>query len=134
VAETEYRVGAKAVVTDGEEVLLVTERHAGGSVFRTLPGGRVEPGETAPQALRREIREELRCECTVGRHLGACVYDHRTLPVTSLYALFGAQLRDEPQPNPDEGIIGHAWTHPDDLTDATLPPVRDALQGLADLG
>lgn len=34
-----------------------------------FPGGKVEPGEGEPEALRREIREELGCEVEVGRLL-----------------------------------------------------------------
>ncbi len=31
-----------------------------------LPGGKVEPGETEPAALRRELAEELAVEATIG--------------------------------------------------------------------
>ena len=45
---------ARAVVTDGDRVLVVQDpksRHI-------LPGGRLEPGETVEDALRREVLEE----------------------------------------------------------------------------
>jgi 8-oxo-dGTP diphosphatase len=35
-----------------------------------LPGGRVEPNETPPEALRRECREELGVDVLVGPQLG----------------------------------------------------------------
>ncbi|TBR21204.1 16S rRNA (cytosine(1402)-N(4))-methyltransferase, partial [bacterium] len=42
------------------------KRHAGQWEF---PGGRVEPGETPAEALRRELREELGLEAEVGAEL-----------------------------------------------------------------
>ena len=43
-----------------------------------FPGGKIEPGESAEEALRREIREELGCEIAVGELLTTIEYDYRT--------------------------------------------------------
>ena len=52
------RAGASAVLFRGEAVLLV-ERGGGPSAgLWSLPGGCIEPGETAEDAARREVREE----------------------------------------------------------------------------
>jgi 8-oxo-dGTP diphosphatase len=63
------RVVAAVIRRPGE--LLVSRRHAhaerGGQW--EFPGGKVEPGEAEPDALRREILEELGCEVEVGRLL-----------------------------------------------------------------
>jgi 8-oxo-dGTP diphosphatase len=62
----QVRESAKALVTRGENVLIVKERHADGSIFCTLPGGGVEPTESRAAALQRELYEELKSRGTVG--------------------------------------------------------------------
>ncbi len=52
-----------------EGMLLLCRNRKVGNVF--LPGGHIEPGESAVDALQREIREELAVESTAGRFLGA---------------------------------------------------------------
>ncbi len=55
-----------AVIMDpAGRLLLIKRGHEPGAGLWSLPGGRIEPGETHEQALAREIREEtsLRVEC-----------------------------------------------------------------------
>jgi 8-oxo-dGTP diphosphatase len=58
-----------AVIKDHEgRLLLIRRGHEPGAGLWSLPGGRIEPGETDEQAVAREVLEEtgLRVEC---RHL-----------------------------------------------------------------
>ena len=41
-----------------------------------FPGGKIEPGETSEEALKREIREELDTEIEVGEPAGHIEYDY----------------------------------------------------------
>lgn len=43
-----------------------------------FPGGKIEPGETPPQALIREIREELDIQIKVGDLIDTIEYDYPT--------------------------------------------------------
>jgi len=60
-----------AVITDGNgRLLLVRRGHAPGAGLWSLPGGRVEPGESDHAALMRELREETGLLVSVGRLVG----------------------------------------------------------------
>lgn len=60
-----------AVVRDGSgRLLLVLRANAPAAGTWSLPGGRVEPGETDAAALAREVREETGYKITVGALVG----------------------------------------------------------------
>ncbi len=61
-----------AVVTDGQGRLLMIKRgHAPGAGLWSIPGGRIEPGETDAEALVREMLEETGLAVEVGRLIGS---------------------------------------------------------------
>lgn len=47
-----------------------------------FPGGKIEPGETPEEALRREIREELATEIEVGQLLTTVEYEYNKFHLT----------------------------------------------------
>ncbi|WP_156754687.1 NUDIX hydrolase [Actinokineospora pegani] len=60
-----------ALVRDaGGRLLLVRRAHDPGRGQWSLPGGKVEPGESDPRALAREVREETGLEVVVGALIG----------------------------------------------------------------
>ena len=61
-----------AIVTDGDGRLLLVKRgHEPEAGRWSLPGGRVNPGESDPQAVVREVREETGLWVEPGRLVGA---------------------------------------------------------------
>lgn len=61
-----------AIITDDEGRLLLIKRGHDPEAGRwSLPGGRIEPGETDEQAVAREIAEETGLRVAVGRLVGA---------------------------------------------------------------
>lgn len=69
-------VAAGAVVLDpGGRVLLVRRGRAPSAGEWTLPGGRLEPGESPEQAVVRELREETAIEGRIVAALGVVVIE-----------------------------------------------------------
>jgi 8-oxo-dGTP diphosphatase len=61
-----------AVIKDARgRLLLIRRGHEPGAGLWSLPGGRVEPGETDAEALVREMREETGLVVVAGRLLGS---------------------------------------------------------------
>ena len=68
-------VVAAIIVRDGR--LFATQRGYGEwKDWWEFPGGKIEPGEAARDALKREIREELQTEIEVGELLTTVEYDY----------------------------------------------------------
>jgi 8-oxo-dGTP diphosphatase len=63
-------VGA-VVVDDAGRLLLVRRGREPSRGLWSVPGGRVEPGESGPDAVRREVLEETGLDVTVGAPVGS---------------------------------------------------------------
>ena len=87
-----------AAVIEANERFLVTRRQAGVHLagMWEFPGGKIDPGEPHPAALRRELKEELDVEADVGDRLYHTVhaYDDRTVELH----FYRCTLKGEPRP------------------------------------
>lgn len=62
-------VGA-VIRDDAGRLLLIVRGHDPGKGLWSIPGGRIEPGETPEQAVVREVREETGLDVSCGPLLG----------------------------------------------------------------
>ncbi len=67
---------AAAVIISKGRVFATQRGHGEWKDFWEFPGGKIEPGETPREALRREILEELDTVVAVGRKLITVEYDY----------------------------------------------------------
>ena len=67
---------AAAVIVDGDRVFATQRGYGDWKDYWEFPGGKIEPGETPEEALRREIREELDTEISVGEKITTIEYDY----------------------------------------------------------
>lgn len=113
-----------AVVRRGDEILLVRRGRGAGVGRWSLPGGRVEFGETLVAAVAREVTEETGVEVEVGDFIG-WVERMGTEPFAYHYVIldFAATPRRPEAPvQPGDDADDAAWCRCGDLEHLDLVP------------
>lgn len=96
------QVTAAFLEKDGK--ILIAQRKAGDKLAGKweFPGGKLEPGETPEQCLKRELMEEFGVETRIGEFICSSSFEYKHLPIELLvyraYHVEGEfQLRDHDQ-------------------------------------
>ena len=72
-----------AIIVDSENRIFATQRGSGDwKDWWEFPGGKIEPGETPEQALKREIWEELETRIVVEQFLQTVEWDYPKFHLT----------------------------------------------------
>lgn len=120
-------VGA-AIVRDGK--VLCAQRGAEKTLagYWEFPGGKIEANETAREALRREIEEELLCEIAIDRQVCTSdyLYDFGRVELTTFicHLIDGTPRLTEHQQ--------FKWVEPQDMPELNWAPVdHDAVMAIS---
>jgi 8-oxo-dGTP diphosphatase len=130
-APSRPQLAVSAAIFRDDRILLVRRARSPANGFYSLPGGRVEFGETLHTALHREVLEETALEIEI---VGLAGW-REVLPTTSggghyLIMSFAARwIRGEPRLN-DE-LDDFKWLPPDALGDLRLTDGFEEVIGLA---
>jgi ADP-ribose pyrophosphatase YjhB (NUDIX family) len=113
-----------AIVRDREgRLLLVRRGHPPDEGLWSIPGGRVEPGESDVTAVRRELREETGLDVAVGALAGVALR-----PPYEIYDYLATVVGGELRAGDDAADAG--WFEP-----VAFPPLIEGLrETLADWG
>jgi len=113
-----------AAVIERAGACLVTRRQPGVHLegHWEFPGGKCEPSESLADCLRRELREELGVEASIGDEIFTVTHDYPGRSVELHF--FACTLIGEPAP-----LLGQEmrWVPRAELRDLQFPPADDEL-------
>lgn len=121
-----------AAVIRRDDLFLITQRMAGDTLggYWEFPGGKVDPGEELPAALRRELREELGVEAEIGAQIHSFVHAYPDRDVR-LYFYEARIVSGEPR---KLEVADLAWVTAGQFHDYQFPegdlPLLNQLRGL----
>ena len=117
-----------AVISSKEGKILIDRRKEGGEMggLWEFPGGKIEPGETVEECIKREIKEELDLEILVGDRLTTITHAYKTFKVT-LYVHDCQYLSGSPQALECEEIL---WVEPSQIHQYQFPQANTQIVNL----
>jgi 8-oxo-dGTP diphosphatase len=118
-----------AAVTIEEGRVLLTQRKSGTHLAGAweFPGGKVEAGEDPRDALRRELREEIGVEATVGEIVDVTFHRYDEADKAVLLLFFeAARAPHSPEPRAID-VADVRWAAAEELDDRAFPPADVAV-------
>ena len=131
--------GVSAFVAREGRVLLVKRNKKAGYGMWSLPGGHVEPGEKARDAVLRELAEETGVTARVERILDAIDIIHRgedgEIAFHYLISCFLCRW-EAGDPVASDDVSDARWVHPDEFASLAMTPgtadfIRATLSGVS---
>lgn len=124
-----------AIIRKGDRIFATQRGYGEWKDYWEAPGGKIEPGESPIQALRREIREELDTEINVEKFLTTIEWDYPAFHLT-MHCYMCSLLNDSLHLNEHEAA---RWLRADELRTVNwlpadyqlLPTIENELQSNA---
>lgn len=120
-------VGVGAVILRDSKILLLLRKKAPESGCWTIPGGKVEFGETVEEAILREVKEEINAEGKIIAPLGVTNHILKEEGTHFVSPRFLVELLEEPQNMEPESHEAMEWFPIDKLPENVTMTTQKAL-------
>lgn len=113
ISQQAKHIHVTCAIIERDDLVLATQRSAAMSMPYKweFPGGKIDPGESAEECLRREIREEIGIEIDISRNMRACTHQYPSFTIT-LYPFVCTIEKGQPVLHEHADLI---WLRPTEL-------------------